>query len=126
MIRTTHWVFSLLLALITYLVLLYLSSYRLVALVLLAFIFGFIISKDEWRVGRAVLKTIVPILGGITLLFLTPLFWATVIETTQRASILNAAAYGFLLMLALTLLLGVPFSCAGVLVRHYKLVRSLN
>ncbi len=124
--RSTDWVISFIFTLFVYLFFVNFESWRLLGLVLFSFSFSYYVSSDEWRLGRAVLVSILPIVLGVMLLFLVPLFWATVVEHSIRGPILSSAAYGFLLTLLLSVLVGIPLACAGVLVRHYRVVRVVE
>lgn len=121
--RSTDWLISVGFTIFAYLFFVNFESLRLGGLVVFSFLFAYYISSDEWRMGRAVLLSILPILLSVALLFIAPLFWSTVIEQSARGPGLTAAAYGFLVMLLLSVVIGIPLACAGAMIRHYRVVR---
>jgi hypothetical protein len=121
--RSTDWFISAAFTLFAYLFFVNFESFRLGGLIIFSFFFAYYISSDEWRLGRAVLLSILPILLSVALLFLAPLFWTTLIDQSMRGPALASAAYGFLIMLLLSVLIGIPSACAGAMIRHYRVVR---
>lgn len=121
--RSTDWIISVIFTLFAYLFFVNFESFRLIGLVVFSFAFAYYISTDEWRLGRAVLLTILPIVLAVVLLFVAPLLWLTIVEHSARGPLVTSAAFGFLFMLVLSVIIGLPLACAGVLVRHYRVVR---
>ncbi|MEK6970524.1 MAG: hypothetical protein AABW68_02405 [archaeon] len=121
--RSTDWMISLAFALFAYLFFVNFESFRLIGMGLFSFLFAYYISSDEWRLGRAVMLSLIPLFLSVIFLFLAPFFWATVVEESIRGPLLVSAAYGFLVMLFLSVLVGIPLACAGVMIRHYRFVR---
>jgi hypothetical protein len=121
--RSTDWLISVGFTLVAYLFFVNFESLRLGGLIVFSFLFAYYISSDEWRFGRAVLLSILPILISVALLFVAPLFWSTVVEQSARGPVLATAAYGFLVMLFLSIIIGIPLACAGAMIRHYRVVR---
>ncbi len=121
--RSTDWIVSVAFTFFSYLFFVHFESLRLAGVAVFPFLFAFYISSDEWRVGRAVLQAILPVILSVVLVFVVSLLWTTVISHSTGGELLSASAYAFLLMLFLVGIVGLPLACAGVFVRHYRLVR---
>ena len=100
------------------------ESYRLIGIIVFSFLFGYFISRDEWRAGRAITLSALPILLAVVLIFVVSLFWSTVVTHSLNSTALVPVAYAFFVLLLAAILIGVPLAGAGVFIRHYRVVRS--
>ncbi len=112
--RTNEWYFSLGIILVTYLSFVFFIDSRFIFLIFFAFIFSSLISRDERRIGRVVLKTIVPLLISIVIFFSAGLIFSALrgeffLQSPQTASL----ALGFLSMLLLCAAAGIPLAWLG-------------
>ncbi len=119
--KTNEWYMGPLILVTSYFGLSIFPEFKLFTIALLSFLFAVLVSRDEWRFGRAVLSVIVPLFVGIVLLFIgaflfSPLLGISLPTPAQTAS----GALGFLVLLATCVVAGVPLACAGVLVRRYQ------
>jgi|GEM_PF-6021487 len=112
--RTNEWYFSIIIISITYFSFAFLSAFRLPILLVFSFIFSVMIARDETRLGRVVLQTIVPILISIVLLFSLSIIYSSLSgELVLQSSQMSHVALGFLSMLLFGLILGAPLAWLG-------------
>lgn len=121
--RTNEWYISLIIIVASYLSFVFFSDFRFLFLIFFAFVFSGIISRDERRLGRVVLQTIVPLLISIVIFFSAALLAASLrgellLQTSQMAVV----AIAFLSMLLLCALVGTPLAWAGAQTRLLGLI----
>lgn len=112
--RTNEWYFSILIILITYFSFVFLSAFRLPILLIFSFTFSILIARDETRVGRVIMQTVVPILISIVLIFSLSIIYSSLSgELVLQSSQMSRVALGFLSMLLFGLVLGTPLAWLG-------------
>lgn len=122
--QTNAWYVSLVFVFVSYLALTLLADFRLPVMIFFSFVFSYVVSRDEWRVGRTVLLSVVPLVLGVALLFVAALFSAAISGSPIQSSQLSHAAIGFLVLLFLCAAVGLPLAYAGALLRRYRLSLS--
>lgn len=122
--RSTDSVITVALTIFLYLFFVNFESYRLIGIIVFSVLFGYFISRDEWRAGRAITLSALPVILAVVLIFVVSLFWSTVVTQTADSIALAPIAYGFIVLLLAAILIGVPLAGLGVFIRHYRVVRS--
>ena len=105
--------------LVSFLALYFFPDYRLYALVLFAFGFGFWLSWSELHSIEVVVLTLIPLFLSVVLLFLTSIFFQVWNTTTTFNSFWSSAGIGVLVLFGLVALVGVPFSYLASWARHF-------
>ena len=124
MVRSTDSIITVVFTLFLYLFFVNFESYRLIGIVVFSILFGYYISRDEWRAGRAIMLSSLPTFLAIVLIFVVSLFWSTVVMHSIDSTTLIPVAYAFFTLLLAALIVGVPLAGVGVFIRHYRVVRS--
>ena len=122
--RSTDSVITVALTIFLYLFFVNFESYRLIGIIVFSVIFGYFISRDEWRAGRAITLSALPAILAIVLIFVVSLFWSTVVTHSVNSISLVPVAYAFFVLMLAAVLIGVPLAGLGVFIRHYRVVRS--
>src|SRR5258708_1396130 len=113
--RTNEWHYQIAFIFITYLILNFFPDFRLYSLLILPLVFGIIVAHDEWRPGRAVLLSALPLLRAVALLFALTFFGIALNASSVSFSraLIAPAATGFLILLTLSTILGFPLAYLG-------------
>lgn len=120
--RTTDWYISLGMIILSYLAFAFFSDYRIVFLIIFSFSFSLIVSRDEWRLGRIISHSIIPLFLSVALLFIAAYLGSSFDgDSPLQSGQASVAAIGCIVLLSLCLLLGVPLAWAGARVRNYFL-----
>lgn len=119
--RTNEWYVTVGMILITYFTLALLPNYRLFTMIIFSFIFAAIVARDEWRLGRIVLQTIVPLLISVVLLFSVALVSSS-LDANSPLSSGQAPAFALacIVLLLLSVLIGVPLAWLGAQTRRFS------
>ncbi len=108
------WKYLVFFTLLCFFLLTFLDDFRFWILVVLPFVYSLWFSRAETRVGKVILLSLTPIGLGLVLLFVGSILGVTFSFPTLNKSIFFAqSAVGFLFLVGLALVLGVPLSFAG-------------
>lgn len=120
MVRTNEWYVSLGMIILSYFTFVFLPDFRFVFLIIFSFVFSAIVARDEWRLGRTILKSVTPLLVSVVLLFVAAFLGSSLggVSPFQNGQA-SLAALGCIALLALCLLVGVPLAWAGAQARKY-------
>jgi len=119
--RTNEWYVSVGMILITYLAFALLPNYRLFTMIIFSFVFAAIIARDEWRLGRIVLRSVVPLFISVVLLFSIALVSSS-LDASSPLSSGKAPAFALacIALLVLCALVGVPLAWLGAQTRRFS------
>lgn len=119
--RTNEWYVTVGMILVTYFSLALLPNYRLFTMIIFSFVFAAIVARDEWRLGRVVLRTVVPLLISVVLLFSIALMSSS-LDTNSPLSSGQAPAFALacIVLLLLSVLVGVPLAWLGAQTRRFS------
>ncbi len=116
--KTSAWPVIVLMTLTSYLFLSIFSGQRIFVLLFFPLLFGYIVSRDEWRTGRVVLLSIIPIFISTVMVFVISFILAAFVNSpVLRSELVSRAAVAFLALLFLSGLLGVPLAWVGTRIR---------
>ncbi len=114
---TREW-FPLFFVLFSFAFFLFAVDFRWLGILFLPLVYSFLLSRDEWRLGRVMLQTTVFILIGLVLFFsFSYIATAIAFSSTLRGPLVFRSAVAFFFLLFLTLGVGIPVSWVGVQLR---------
>ena len=104
--------------LVSFLVLYLFPDYKLYALILFAFGFGFWLSWSELHTIEVVVLTLIPLFLSVVLLFLSSIFFHVWDSTSNFSAFWASTGIAIMVLFGLATLVGIPFSYLASWIRH--------